>query len=157
MWKWMEMANKGNWSESALREVLLSSCNSVCLIASRWTWANLVYTSSPPNLLCMAFSTMVVLAFQKDGAEMSSARLFLTEWASQLGRSSGSKESACNAGDLGSIPGLGRFPWRRKWQPTPVFLPGKSHGWRSPAGYSPLGHKESDMTEWLHFHFLSLW
>ena len=30
--------------------------------------------------------------------------------------------------DFGSIPGLGRFPWRRKWQPTPVFLPGKSHG-----------------------------
>ena len=39
------------------------------------------------------------------------------------------KASACNAGDLGSIPGLGRFPWRRKWQPTPVFLPGEFHGW----------------------------
>ena len=37
-----------------------------------------------------------------------------------------SKESACKAGDLGWIPGLGRSPWRRKWQPTPVFLPGKS-------------------------------
>ena len=35
------------------------------------------------------------------------------------------KESACDAGDLGSIPGLGRFPWRRKWQPIPVFLPGE--------------------------------
>ena len=40
-------------------------------------------------------------------------------------------ESACNAGDLGSVPGLRRFPWRRKWQPAPVFLPGKSHGQRS--------------------------
>ena len=39
--------------------------------------------------------------------------------------------------------------WRRKWEPTPVFLPGKSHGWRSLAGYSPWDHKESDMTEWL--------
>ena len=39
-----------------------------------------------------------------------------------------SKESPCNAGDTGSIPGLGRFPWRRKWQPPPAFLPGKSHG-----------------------------
>ena len=39
--------------------------------------------------------------------------------------------------------------WRRKWQPTPVFLPRKSHGWRS----LPCGHKESDMTEWLHFTF----
>ena len=37
--------------------------------------------------------------------------------------------------------------WRRKWQPTPVFLPGKSHGRRSLVGYSPWGHKESDMTE----------
>ena len=34
------------------------------------------------------------------------------------------------------------MPWRRKWQPTPVFLPGKSHGWRSLAGYSPLGLEE---------------
>ena len=37
--------------------------------------------------------------------------------------------------------------WRRKWQPPPVLLPGKSHGWRSLVGYSPWGHKESDTTE----------
>ena len=51
--------------------------------------------------------------------------------------------------------GLGRlkFPWRRQWQPTPVLLPGKSHGWRSLVGCSPWGHEESDTTEWLHFHF----
>ena len=41
----------------------------------------------------------------------------------------------------------------RKWQPTPVFLPGESHGRRSLVGYSPWGSKESDMTERLHFHF----
>ena len=62
------------------------------------------------------------------------------------------KTPACNAGDQGSIPGLGRFLWRRKWQPTPVFLPGESHGWRSLVGYSPQGHRESDTTERLHFH-----
>ena len=45
---------------------------------------------------------------------------------------------------------------RRKWQPTPVLLPGKSYGWRSLVGYSPWGHEESDMTEWLHFHFYAL-
>ena len=39
-----------------------------------------------------------------------------------------------------------KIPWRRKWQPTPVLLPGKSHGWRSLVGYSPQGHKESDTT-----------
>ena len=37
--------------------------------------------------------------------------------------------------------------WRRKWQPTPVFLPGESHGQRSLAGHGPWGHRESDMTE----------
>ena len=49
------------------------------------------------------------------------------------------KESACQAGDLGSIPGLGRFPWRREWLPTPVFLPGESRGQRSLVGFSPWG------------------
>ena len=43
--------------------------------------------------------------------------------------------------------------WRRQWHPTPVLLPRKSHGRRSLVGCSPWGHKESDMTEWLHFHF----
>ena len=43
--------------------------------------------------------------------------------------------------------------WRRQWHPTPVLLPGKSHGWKSLVGYSPWGRKESDTTEQLHFHF----
>ena len=43
--------------------------------------------------------------------------------------------------------------WRRQWQPTPVLLPGKSHGWKSLVGCSPWDHEESDTTEWLHFHF----
>ena len=58
-----------------------------------------------------------------------------------LGGSAG-KESACNVGDLGSISGLGKIPWRRERLPTPVFLPGEFHGL-----YSPWGHKESDTTE----------
>jgi len=63
------------------------------------------------------------------------------------------KESACNAGDLGSIPGLERIPWRRAWQPSPVFLPGESYGQRNLAGYSPWVYKESDTTERLtHTH-----
>ena len=57
------------------------------------------------------------------------------------------RESACSAGDQGSIPGLGKIPCRRKWQPTPVFLPGKFHGQRNLAGYIPCGHKESDTTK----------
>ena len=42
---------------------------------------------------------------------------------------------------------VGKILWRRKWQSIPVFLPGESHGQRSLVGYSPWGHKESDMTE----------
>ena len=44
-------------------------------------------------------------------------------------------------------------PRRRQWYPTPVLLPGKSHGRRSLVGCSPWGREESDVTEWLHFHF----
>ena len=66
---------------------------------------------------------------------------------SKLGFPGGSdgKESACDAGDADLIPGLGGFPWRREWQPTPVEF----HGQRSLAGYSPWGCQELDMTEWL--------
>ena len=64
------------------------------------------------------------------------------------------KKFACNAGDLGQ----GKIPWRKAWQPTPVFLPAESYGQRSLAGYNPCGHKESDMIEWpsLSLTFLSL-
>ena len=46
---------------------------------------------------------------------------------------------------------VGKIPWRRKWHPTPVLLPGESHGQRSLAGYSPWDRKELDMTEGLLF------
>ena len=59
------------------------------------------------------------------------------------------KNPAAHAGDVrdGFDPWVGKICWRRLWQPTPIFLPGESHGQRSLAGYSPQGHKESDMTE----------
>ena len=44
-------------------------------------------------------------------------------------------------------PWVGKSPWRRVWQPTPVFLPGESCGERSLVGYSPWGRRESDRTE----------
>ena len=63
-------------------------------------------------------------------------------------------QSIClQCGRPGFDPWVGKIPWRRKWQPTPVFLPGESHGRRSLVGYSPQGHKQSDTTERLHFHF----
>ena len=64
------------------------------------------------------------------------------------------KNLPANAGDAGDTGGPASIPedplGRRKWQPTPVFLPGESHGWRSLVGYSPRGRKESDTTERFH-------
>jgi len=58
------------------------------------------------------------------------------------------KESACNARELGSIPGLGRF-WRKEWLPNLVFLLWEFHGQRTLVGYSLWGPKELYTTEWL--------
>ena len=60
------------------------------------------------------------------------------------------KNPSASAGDVteaGLIPRLGNIPWRRKWQSTPVFLPGKSHEQRSLVGYSSWDCKELDTTE----------
>ena len=57
-------------------------------------------------------------------------------------------------------PWVGKIPWRRKWQPTPVFLPEKFHGQRSLVGHSPWGLKESGMAEHTHrspFVYCCLW
>ena len=59
------------------------------------------------------------------------------------------KNLSRNAGDLGSIPGSGKIPWRREWQPIPVYSPGKSHEQRSLVDYNPWGHKQSDTIEQL--------
>ena len=60
------------------------------------------------------------------------------------------KNLPVNSGDVrdaGLIPELGRWPWRREWQTTTAFMPGKSHWWRSLVGYSPKGCKDSGITE----------
>ena len=57
-----------------------------------------------------------------------------------------SEDSACQCRERGFDPWVRKIPWRRKWLPTPVFLPGKSHGQKSLVGYSPWGLEESDMT-----------
>ena len=63
------------------------------------------------------------------------------------------KESGCQCGRHkrhGFHPWVGKIPWRRAWQPIPVFLPGESQGQRNLMGYSPQGHRESDIAEvWL--------
>ena len=62
------------------------------------------------------------------------------------------KNPLANAGDTRDVCLMlssQKIPWRRKWQPSPVFLPGNFHGQRSLAGYSPWGPKELNMTEQL--------
>ena len=59
---------------------------------------------------------------------------------------SGDKEPACRCRRCGFDPWVRKIPWRRKQQPTPVFLPRKSHEQRSLVGWSPWGHKEFDST-----------
>ena len=75
-------------------------------------------------------------------------------WASQVVNAT---EPACQGRrpkGCSFNPWVGKIPWRRVWQPTPVFLPGESHGQRSLVGYSPGGPKELDMTERLRTHTL---
>ena len=68
----------------------------------------------------------------------------------------GGKEHACRCRRQESDPWVGKIPpWRRKRQPTPIFLPGESRGQRSLVGYSPWGHRESDTTEQLHIYAFS--
>ena len=60
------------------------------------------------------------------------------------------KNQPVSAGDIKRCrfnPWVGKIPWRRAWQPTPVFWPGEFHGQRSLACFRPWGHKESNMTE----------
>ena len=79
----------------------------------------------------------------------------LVEWPSFVEREAegkGKKEGEKNK--KGVLLQSSGVIWRRQWQPTPVLLPGKSHGWKSLVGCSPWGRKELDTTERLHFHFL---
>ena len=63
-------------------------------------------------------------------------------------------ESLCSSPGTITTLFVGKIPWRRKWQPMPVFLPEESHGQRSLVGYNPHGCKELDTTEGLHFTLL---
>ena len=75
------------------------------------------------------------------------------KWQPTLASLVAQRSICLQCGRPGFDPWVGKIPWRKKWQHTPVFLPGEPHGWRSLVGYSPRGRKESDTTERLHFSF----
>ena len=109
--------------------------------ASQWVRHNVVH---PCGIPCL--NKKEVFIYQC----MCIAFIGLPRWLS------GKKESAgqCRRHRRPEFdPWIGKILWGRKWQPTPVLLPGKSHEQRSMVGYSPWGRKESDMTERLPFHF----
>ena len=81
--------------------------------------------------------------------------LYLTVGGGALPRWYSSKESACQFRRhkrCSVDPWVRKILWNRKWQSALVFMPGKFHGQRSLAGYSPLGHKELDIIEYAHIH-----
>ena len=94
---------------------------------------------------------MCFIGYQKSlGARGKSARYLQVSATSGQNRWLSAKESTCQCRRhkrLRFDPWVGKIPWRRAWQPTPVFLPEESHGQRSLVGYSPQNRKESDTTE----------
>ena len=98
------------------------------------------------HLLCVIISRSIHVA--ADG--LISLFLWLGNiYYTYIGGASG-KEPTCQFRrhkTCGFNPWIGTIPWSRKWQPTPVFLPGESQGQKSLEGYSPWSSKESDMTE----------
>ena len=73
-------------------------------------------------------------------------------WSWGFPGSSDGKEPACHCRRCRFNPQAWKISWRRKWHPTPVFLPGKPHGQKNLAGYSPWGCRESGSTEQLSTH-----
>ena len=97
--------------------------------------------ANQPNLPVSGKLAELELSFQKECNSSDFcchvAIAYIPLCSNKLLHSSNSKESACNAGEPGLIPGSGRSPFRRAWQPTLVFLPQEFHGQRSLADYSP--------------------
>ena len=84
----------------------------------------------------------LTLHTSSDGLIVESSRILFQGFPSGSG-----KESICYCRRHGFDPWVGRIPWRRKWQATPVFLPGKFHGQRKLVGYSPPARKELDTSD----------
>ena len=101
-----------------------------------WNSCRIVVRSLVAGVL--AIKQILVLSLFISMALRGSLKLFgLPRWFS-------GKESACQYQRHGFDPWVGKIPWRRKWQPTPVFLSGESHGQTCLEGYSLWSHQESD-------------
>ena len=102
-----------------------------------------------------ALSPRAVPTGHTGGALLHVGNVIYQLWPLGFSDGSGCKESACSAGVWSSIPVVRKIPRGREWQLTTVFLPGEFHRQRSLVGYSPQGHKESDMTKHLMFSIMA--
>ena len=126
------------------RSVITFLPRSKCLLIS-WLQSPSAVILEPPKIK----SVTVSIVSQTDVV----CFLCIQQWNVDFPGGSVGKESACNAGDLGSIHGSGRYTGEGNGNPfPPVRLSGRSHGQKSLADYSPWDHKESDITGWLNYH-----
>ena len=147
-----------SWGESSLRAGFLQLFHLLCSspashmglnqqgvlsdsLADQWA----TKLSVPSVLHCTASLMTFKVDSSKAGDVCSNKKHLLC--CSGFPRWCSDKESTYHCRGCELDPWVGKIPWRRKWQPTPVFLPGKFHGQRSLVGYSPWGHKEPSMTE----------
>ena len=115
-----------------------------------------LYLFSMSNFLKMC--AFVILKFQDDRIILSKFSLIYILlkdiidrwWWPWLPRWHSGQEFDCQCRRHRFNPWVRKIPWSRKWQPTSVFLPGKSHGWRSLVGCNSWGHNELDLTEHAH-------
>ena len=92
------------------------------------------HSRAPKSAFLTSTQVMLILLFQEPHFENYAVEYRLPSWLS-------GEESACQCRRHRFNPCIRTIPWRRKWQPIPVFLPGKSHGQRSLVGYSLWGHR----------------
>ena len=100
-----------------------------------------------PASLLSSFLAAIIYNVKRNIFDLFFFHLFGQSMQNSSLCSSVSKDSACSAGDLRFDPWVRKIPWRRKWQPTPVSLPGKSHGQRGLVGGGLWGCKWSGTTE----------
>ena len=117
------------------------------------------YPSCPSSPWCHPAMSSIPITLRCPVVQMLATRWRARKWkwspsvVSDFPGGSDGKSVCLQCRRMGFDPWSGKIPWRRKRQPIPVFLSGKSHGQRSLVGYSPWGRKESNTTERLHFLF----
>ena len=139
------------WSQASLDSLEFSVCLFlVCLLFCYYKWASLVAQKLkrlPAMQETRVWSLVWEDPLEKEMATHSNALAWRIPWMVEPGRLQSMGLQRVGHDWATSLSLFTFMHWRRKWQPTPVFLPGESHGWWSLVGYSPRGRKESDTTQ----------